>query len=158
MLTVRLKVLVRYENLKPNPITMKTTLITKFSGMLIILTLFILSAACDKDDDLTATINVTSVNKSSGDVNGNGGTATKTWTFTNSNSRAGWDMTINDATSGSFNLILKDDAGTVMLNKTLNAGSGAKSADGTTEEGVPGEWTVTVTLTNFNGTGDYSFL
>lgn len=137
---------------------MKTTLLTKFSSVFFMLTLFLLFAACDKDDDLTATINVNSVNNSSGDVYGNGGTATKTWTFTNPNSRAGWDMTINDATSGSFNLILKDDEGTVMLDKTLSAGSGVKSADGTTEEGVPGEWTVTVTLTNFNGTGDYSFL
>lgn len=61
-------------------------------------------------------------------------------------------------TSGSFNLVLKDDAGTAVLNKTLTVNSGGNSADGTTVEGVPGVWTATVTLTNFNGTGDYSFL
>lgn len=120
------------------------------------LSLFLSFAACDKDDDLTA--NVNSVNNQSGDVKGNGGSATKTWTFTNSNATAGWDMTINDATSGSFNLTLQDDAGTVVLDKTLTANSGASAADGTTAEGVPGEWTATVTLTNFDGTGDYSFL
>lgn len=118
---------------------------------------FLSFASCDKDD-LTASINVNSENNNSGDVKGNGGTATKTWSFANSSSKAGWDMTINDATSGSFNLTLKDDAGTVMLDKTLSADSGAKSADGTTEEGIPGEWTATITLKNFDGTGDYSFL
>lgn len=122
------------------------------------LTLLFSVSACDKDEDLTATINVNSTNNRSGDVRGDGGTATKTWTFTNTNTRAGWDMSINDATNGSFNLILKDDAGTVMLDKTLSAGSGTNSADGTTPEGVPGEWTATATLNNFDGTGDYSFL
>lgn len=131
---------------------------TKVIHLFFSLALLLSFTACDTDDDLTATINVNEVNNRSGDVKGNGGTATKTWTFTNSNATAGWDMTMNDATSGSFTLVLKDDAGTVVLDQTLRADSGAKSADGTTAEGIPGEWTATATLNNFDGTGDYSFL
>lgn len=48
-------------------------------------------------------------------------------------------MTNNDATSGSFNLTLQDDAGTVVLDKTLMANSGANSADGRSVQNVPGE-------------------
>lgn len=113
-----------------------------------------------KKDDGTCTypvINVSSTNKS-GDIKGAGGTASKTFTFTNNNSTAGWDMTINDATSGSFQLVLKDASGTVVLDKTLAAGSGPQSADGTTSSGTAGTWTATITLTDFNGSGDYSFL
>ena len=112
-----------------------------------------------KKDDGTCTyptINKTSTGNS-GDVKGAGGTASDTWTFTNNNNTAGWDMSI-DATSGSFRLVLQDADGTTVLDKTLTAGSGAQDADGTTSSGTAGTWTCTITLTNFNGTGDYSFL
>lgn len=142
----------------PKSTKMKNSFIKRFSSLFLMLVLSLSFVACDSDDDLTATINVNSVNNRSGDVRGNGGTATKTWTFTNTNSTAGWDMTINDSTSGSFNLTLMDDEGTVVLDQTLRAGSGTSSADGTTVEGVPGNWTATATLNDFDGTGDYSFL
>lgn len=112
-----------------------------------------------KKDDGTCTyptINVFSTN-TSGDVKGAGGTASKTWTYTNNNSTAGWDMSI-DATSGSFQLVLKDANGTTVLDKTLTAGSGSQDASGTSSSGTAGTWTATITLTNFNGSGDYSFL
>ena len=112
--------------------------------------------SCGKDEPF-ALINVLAPQNNSGDVSGDGGSATKTWTFTNSNSTAGWDMAI-DATSGSFQLVLKDADGTTVLDKTLTAGSGAQDASGTSSSGTAGTWTVTVTLTNFNGSGDYSFL
>ena len=102
------------------------------------------------------TINKTSAGNS-GDVKGGGGTASDTWTFTNNNTTAGWDMSI-DATSGSFRLVLKDAAGTTVLDKTLTAGSGAQDASGTTSSGTAGTWTCTITLTDFNGSGDYSFI
>ncbi len=128
-------------------------------GIFVLLAFTIFSLISCEKDEFTATINVMEPNNKSGDVWGDGGSATKTWTFNNSNTRAGWDMTINDATSGSFQLILKDASGTVVLDKILEAGSGPKSADGTTPEGgEAGIWTCTIKLTNFNGTGDYSFL
>lgn len=92
----------------------------------------------------------------SGDINGGGGTASSTASFTQNNSTLGWDMA-QDASTGSFNLTVKDADGTTVINKTLTAGSGAQDASGTSSAGTPGTWTVTVTLTNFTGTGDYSF-
>ena len=112
-----------------------------------------------KKDDGTCTyptINTSSTSMS-GDVSGAGGTASKTWTFTNNNTTVGWDMSIG-ATSGSFQLVLKDASGVTVLDKTLTAGSGAQDASGTSTAGTAGTWTATITLTNFNGTGDYSFL
>lgn len=112
-----------------------------------------------KKDDGTCTyptINTSSTN-TSGDISGAGGTASKTWTFTNNKSTVGWDMAI-DATSGSFQLVLKDASGVTVLDKTLTAGSGAQDASGTSSAGTEGVWTATITLTKFNGTGDYSFL
>lgn len=102
------------------------------------------------------TISVTS-SGNTGDVRGAGGSASKTWTFTNSKTSAGYDMSIT-ATSGSFQLVLKDAAGQIVLDQTLTAGSGPQSVGGTTSSGAAGSWTGTITLTKFNGTGDYSFL
>ena len=113
--------------------------------------------SCQKDEPLTAIINVSTLDNKSGDVKGDGGSATKTFTFNNSNTTAGWDMSIT-AKSGSFKLILKDASGKTVLDQTLTAGSGPQSASGTTTAGTSGIWTATITLTNFNGTGDYSFL
>lgn len=113
-------------------------------------------ASCEKDDPF-ATINVLEPQNKSGDVRGDGGSATKTWSFENSNTTAGWDMSI-DATSGSFQLVLKDADGTTVVDRTLTAGSGSQDADGTSSSGTAGTWTATITLTNFNGSGDYSFL
>ena len=119
----------------------------------------VMLTSCKKDEPLplTAVINVSSTTgNKSGDIKGDGGSATKTFTFTNPNTTAGWDMSIS-AKSGSFKLVLKDASGSIVLDKTLTAGSGLQSADGTTPAGTSGIWSATVTLTNFNGTGDYSF-
>ena len=102
------------------------------------------------------TINVAS-SGNTGDVLGAGGTASKTWTFTNPNTSASYDMSIT-ATSGSFQLVLKDSAGKIVLDQTLTAGSGPQSIGGRTSSGAAGSWSGTITLTKFNGTGDYSFL
>lgn len=128
-----------------------------FPILLSVLTIATLFSACTKDNKPTATINVLAANNNkSGDVKGDGGSVTRTWKFTNPNSTSGWDMSI-DATTGSFQLVLKDAAGTVLLDKTLTAGIGNQAADGTTPAGTSGEWTAIATLTNFNGSGDYSF-
>lgn len=116
----------------------------------------LLTTSCSKKNEPTATVNLETTTYKSGDVKGNGGSTMRTWKFTNTGTTAGWDMSI-DARGGSFQLILKDAAGTVMLDKTLTAGPGIQSADGTTPAGTAGEWTATATLSNFNGSGDYSF-
>ena len=110
----------------------------------------------DKDDGNCTypIINILS-NNTSGDFNGAGGTASKSASFTNNNSTLGWDMSI-DATSGSFQLEVKDADGTTVINKTLTAGSGAQDADGTSSSGTSGTWSATISLTSFNGNGDYS--
>ncbi len=115
-----------------------------------------------KKDDGSCTYPVINVSNAgaggaSGDISGSGGSAMKTFTFTNNNTTVDWDMTIN-ASSGSFRLVLKDASGAVKLDRTLTAGQGAQDAAGQTPAGTPGQWEATVTLTNFTGTGDYSFL
>lgn len=112
-----------------------------------------------KKDDGSCTypiINMGSGNNNSGDVSGQGGTASGSKTFTQNDATLGWEMSIN-ASSGSFNLNVTDASGTSVINQTLTANSGSQSADGTSAEGTTGTWTATVTLTNFQGTGDYSF-
>lgn len=116
----------------------------------------IFATSCSKKNEPTATVNLVTATNKSGDVKGDGGSTIRTWKFTNTSTTAGWDMSI-DAKGGSFQLILKDAAGTIMLDKTLTAGPVVQSADGVTPAGTSGEWTATVTLSNFNGSGDYSF-
>ena len=113
-----------------------------------------------KDDEPFATVTFTGTSNKSGDLRGDGGSTTTTFTFQNPNTTAGWDMSITASAGSSFNLVLKDASGAVMLDQTLTAtaSSGSPSADGTTIAGRAGAWTGTVTLTSFNGTGDYSVL
>ncbi|WP_157831436.1 hypothetical protein [Confluentibacter flavum] len=128
----------------------------KVASFFILAGIMAILASCEKDD-IFATINILEPQNKSGDVRGNGGTTTKTWSFENSNTTAGWDMSI-DAQSGSFQFVIKDAAGTTVLDRTLTAGQNAQDASGTSSAGTAGTWTVTATLTNFNGSGDYSFL
>lgn len=134
--------------------TMKKNQLVRFCIILGVLAYTFTS--CSREGDLTATINTNEPNNISGDVSGNGGSVTKTWTFENTNVRAGWDMSI-DASAGSFRLVLEDVEGTSVVDQTLTAGSGPQSADGTSEDGVAGTWTATLTLTGLKGSGDYSF-
>lgn len=111
-----------------------------------------------KKDDGTCTYPVinTAATGKSGDVSGEGGTASKTFTFTNSNTTVGWDMSMG-ASTGSFQLTIKDAAGVVVVDKTLTAGSGPQDAAGTSAAGTAGTWTAIINLTKFTGRGDYSF-
>ncbi|MFT6166526.1 MAG: hypothetical protein ACJASF_001215 [Vicingaceae bacterium] len=100
------------------------------------------------------TINVSPTN-TAGDLSGFGGTASRTISFESTTQTIDWDMTIK-ATSGSFQLVVKDADGTAVIDKTLTAGSGPQDDAGISASGTPGTWTLSVFLTNFNGTGDYS--
>jgi hypothetical protein len=115
------------------------------------------SEEAQKDDEsCTYPVINTSGNGTSGDVTGTGGTTTSTATFTQNSSNLDWDMS-QSATAGSFTLTILDADGTSILTKTLSAGSGAQDASGTSSQGVTGTWTANVTLTDFSGSGDYSF-
>lgn len=132
---------------------MKTLQRSYFLALFLLFGMFAL-VSCSKDTDPIATINVhTTTSNKSGDVSGNGGSTTKTFKFNNTSTTAGWDMDSN-ASTGSFQMILKDAAGVTVVNKTLTS---TQSADGTSMAGIAGEWTATIILTNYNGSGDYSF-
>ncbi|OIQ36189.1 MAG: hypothetical protein BM555_03185 [Crocinitomix sp. MedPE-SWsnd] len=115
------------------------------------------NAEAEKDDE-SCTYPVINMNGTgtSGDITGSGGTANSSTTFTQNSATLGWDMA-QDATSGSFNLTVTDANGAEVINNTLTAGSGGQDDSGTSSAGATGTWTATVTLTNFSGTGDYSF-
>ena len=65
-------------------------------------------------------------------------------------------MDITAAKGGSFQLLVKDANGKVVLDKTVVAGQGEDSRSGVTTAGASGEWTVTVNLTDFIGDGSFS--
>lgn len=111
----------------------------------------------EKDDGSCTypVINAAAGNRA-GDISGAGGSASKSITFNQTSTTLGWDMSQN-ATSGSFNLTVRDANGSVVINNTLTAGSGPQDASGTSSTGTAGTWRATITLTNFTGSGDYSF-
>jgi hypothetical protein len=110
----------------------------------------------EKDDEscVYPSVNMTAGGLS-GDISGAGGTVTGSSTFTQTSATLGWDMSQN-ASSGSFNLTVTDASGNAVINNTITAGVGAQDAGGTSSSGTTGTWTVTVTLTSYTGSGDYS--
>lgn len=109
-----------------------------------------------KKDDGSCTYPIINATGTAGDVSGAGGTATSTVSFTRNSATMVWDQAQN-ASAGSFNLLVTDADGTTVVNSTLIAGSGPQDADGTSSAGATGTWTATVTLTDYTGSGDYSF-
>lgn len=114
------------------------------------------SMDADKDDG-TCTYPTINLNASGdGDVTGSGGTATSTHEWTNSHSRAELNMDITASSGGSFQIVVKDADGTEVINETLTVGVGDDSKNVCSDSGTAGTWTVTVTLTNFDGDGSFS--
>jgi len=109
-------------------------------------------------DDGSCTYPVINLNSvtGDGDVTGASGTASATTTWSTSTTQAEYSMDITAAGGGSFQLIIKDDVGTVVLDKTLTKGVGDDSASGCTAAGTAGTWSITITVTNFNGDGSYT--
>jgi hypothetical protein len=102
-----------------------------------------------------STINVNAAT-GDGDVTGNGGSKTETFDWDNNLSRAEFNMDITAADGGTFQMIVEDAAGVIVLNETLTAGTAPDSKDGCSAVGAVGTWKVTLTLTDFNGDGSYS--
>ena len=138
--------------------------------------LFILATAfaffnftgCSTDDDDEFTVQVR-VNQTvlfdngddfngdvDGDFTGNGGSDARTFNWQNSLSTADYNADITATSEGIFNIVVRDADSNVVLDRTLNGASEPDSIDGVTSSGTPGVWSVTITLTNFDGDGSFS--
>jgi len=106
-------------------------------------------------DTYTGNIDVTSGGLDpAGDFTGNGdaGIYSFAWINPQKKASANFDITTN---TGSVQMIVKDNAGTVVIDKTLFAG-GNDSYSGVSQAGEEGTWIVKLILTDFNGDGSYS--
>lgn len=131
---------------------MKTIL--KFAFIAIFSTLII---GCSSDDDPAAKVTILNQNTDfDGDVTGSGGSLNKSYTWNNPLATVDYNMDITSAQGGSFQLIMQDADGAVVLDKTIVAGQGEDSRSGVSQAGTPGDWTVQIILKNFNGDGSFS--
>lgn len=129
-------------------------LVVLFVGLIGLMSL----SSCNKDDDApfaTVSINETGSDLG-GDVTGDGGSTSESYVWNNPLATANWNMDITATNGGSFQLIIEDAEGALVLDQTLTAGIGEDSADGVTASGTAGEWTIRVTLSDFNGDGSFS--
>ncbi|MCH7524292.1 MAG: hypothetical protein IIC74_04605 [Bacteroidetes bacterium] len=129
----------------------------KLSLLTFIFTAFV---ACSKDDSPTITASVNNTSNSTGnfngDVTGNGGSVSETFTWNNALTTADYNMDITAISAGSFRLLMKDANGATVLDKTLQGSVEPDTFSGVTSSGTAGDWTITLTLTNFDGDGSYS--
>ncbi|MGB5693383.1 MAG: hypothetical protein WBM43_12325 [Flavobacteriaceae bacterium] len=137
---------------------MKTSnfkLLTIFTAMVLFIGTF---SSCSDDDGPTAniTVNEGPSGDIGGDFTGNGGNASRTINWTNNLATADYNADITATATGTFNIVVADSEGTVVLDRTLNGGTEPDTIDGVTQAGEPGNWTVTITITSFNGDGSYS--
>lgn len=106
------------------------------------------TALVDNDDDYFGDIN--------GDFKGTGGSTTRTFNWENNSSTAEYNADITTTASGSFKMTVKDANGSVVLDRTLSGSGDPDSFSGVTSSGTSGVWSVTITLSNFNGDGSFS--
>jgi len=137
---------------------MKTSnfkLLTIFTAMVLVIGTF---SSCSDDDGPTAniTVNEGPSGDIGGDFTGNGGNASQTINWTNNLTTADYNADITATATGTFNILVADSEGTIVLDRTLNGGTEPDTIDGVTQAGEPGNWTVTITITSFNGDGSYS--
>lgn len=129
--------------------------------VILFLTLLLTSNAfisCSDDDGPTAqiTINEGTTGDLGGDFTGNGGTALETFTWQNGQLTADYNADITATATGVFLMSIRDADGTEVLNRTLGDTPEPDSFSGVTSAGTAGEWTVTITVTNFSGDGSFS--
>ena len=133
--------------------------------LLVISTFFIIS--CSKDDPVpTATVTINGKvlfdngDDFNGDVDasftGDGGSTTKTFSWRNNLTTADYNADITATTEGIFRMVVKDADSNTVLDKSLNGAVEPDSFSGVTSSGTSGIWTVTVTLTTFQGDGSFS--
>lgn len=140
-----------------------------FSGaikMVMLLPFFVLFMACSNDDESFARVTVNGdvlfedVSDFNGDIDasfvGNGGSVTRSFIWNNNLSTADYNADITATSAGSFQIIVEDSQGVVVLDRTILGGSEPDSIDGVTSSGSSGIWTVTIILIDFNGDGSFS--
>ena len=137
---------------------MKTSnfkLLTILTAMVLFIGTF---TSCSDDDGphVNITVNEGPNGDIGGDLTGSGGNGSRTIIWINNLATADYNADITASATGTFQMVVADANGTVVLDRTLNGGTEPDSIDGVTDAGEPGNWTVTITLTSFNGDGSYS--
>ena len=128
---------------------------------------FVAFVGCSKDDDPapTATIRVNNAvvandDDFTGDINGDftgdGGSVTRTFNWQNALTTADYNADITATATGMFTMVVRDADGTVVLDRSLDGAVEPDSFSGVTSAGTSGNWSVTISVTNFNGDGSYS--
>ena len=136
--------------------------------MAVSFSLLLLNFGCSSDDDSIQSVEVT-VNGTvlfdngddfngdvDGDFTGNGGSGERVFIWQNSRPTADYNADITSTSGGLFEMEVKDANGNVVLNKSLTGGTEPDSFSGVTFTGTPGLWSVTITLSSFNGDGSFS--
>ncbi|TXD84279.1 hypothetical protein ESY86_06790 [Subsaximicrobium wynnwilliamsii] len=129
--------------------------------ILTIISLAFLAISCSNDDDNNnVSANVTLTEGIDGDIGGdftgNGGSTSETFNWQNGLSTADYNADITASSTGLFQMIIKDSEGTTVLDRSLNGNVEPDSFSGVTSAGQAGMWTVTITVSNFNGDGSFS--
>lgn len=145
--------------------------ISKYALLIPALVLFI---ACSKDDDSFARVSVNGTQLTAspsdfvvgdrsdfnGDVDasftGNGGTTTRMFSWNNNLATADYNADVTLGSAGTFQMIVEDSEGMLVLDRTLQGGAEPDTIGGVTDAGAPGIWTVTIRVTNFDGDGSFS--
>ena len=143
--------------------------IFKPAFLILFSTLLLINIGCSSDDDDSAqfvhlTVNGTPLFDDGddffGDVNGefsgNDGKVERTFLWQNSSNIANYDADITSSSNGFFEMEVKDADGNVVLNKTLQGDAQPDSLSGQTSSGTTGTWSITITLSSFDGNGNFS--
>ena len=142
--------------------------------LLLLLPVLTLFMACSNDDDAFARVTVNGTQLTTrpsdfvvgdrsdfnGDIDasftGNGGTAVRMFSWNNNLSTADYNADITATAEGSFQIIVEDSQGVVVLDSIIEGAADADTIGGVTAAGSPGIWTVTIRVTNFSGDGSFS--
>jgi len=138
---------------------------------LLLLTIFAMASSaltsCSNDEDdvmaqvrVNGTVLIENGDDYNGDVDGdftgNGGTSSKTFSWNNALTTAEYNADITSSIGGGFKMTVMDADGKSVLDRSLNSGTEPDSFSGVTSAGAAGIWSVTISLTTFNGEGSFS--
>ncbi|MBD3636873.1 MAG: hypothetical protein HUJ25_05970 [Crocinitomicaceae bacterium] len=140
---------------------MKLTHTRKLFGLVFLIGIFI---SCQKYDDgevikntYTGGIFVNTVSEHpEGEFIGDFDTGEYIFAWDNKEKRAEAQLQLEDATSGSVQMIIRDKQNRVMLDETLLSTDGPSSFNLITGSGTPGVWEVSLVLISYSGEGSYA--
>lgn len=121
---------------------------TKFFPIICLLAIALAFSSCSDDDiDPTAKISINEGPEPGdigGDFTGNGGSTTDTFQLPNQLSTADYNADFTATSTGTFQMIIKDNDGMVVLDRGLTGNQDVESFSGVTSCGAPGTWSVTI--------------